>query len=71
VIPEYLKGVTLAPADDAVERATRHRAVRCVCANALSAEDADYTLEVLGLDPREGRTDALLAQQPVKESGAR
>lgn len=56
MIPEYRRGVTLRPpATDDVEADVRRRAVLTVCALSSSAEAADDVLDVLGLDPREGR----------------
>jgi hypothetical protein len=56
VIPEYRRGVTLRPpAADDVERDTRRRAVLAVCAHAVDSHDAEDVMDVLGLDPREGR----------------
>jgi hypothetical protein len=55
VIPEYRRGVTLRPpAADVVERETRRRAVLTVCAY-VGTTDAQDVLDILGLDPHEGR----------------
>jgi hypothetical protein len=40
-------------------RAQRRRAVLRVCADAANAEDASLLLDVLGLDPVEGREESM------------
>jgi hypothetical protein len=56
VIPEYRRGINLRPpAPEVVERDTRRRAVLTVCHYAHDSHDAENVMDVLGLDPREGR----------------
>lgn len=55
MIPEYGQQLPVVTASDDVERTIRRRAVLNVCGLARDAVDAEYVMDVLGLDPREGR----------------
>lgn len=55
MIPEYGRQAPLVRASEDVERIVRRRAVLTVCRYVPDVGEAAHVLEVLGLDPHEGR----------------